>query len=81
MITSADIKAYAAELGADLCGIASIDRFYDAPEGFHPSDVLNETQSVISFACRIPETSLFVNSPSPYDRNLAIGSDLSALIS
>jgi len=66
MITSAEIKAYAAQLGADLCGIASIDRFYDAPEGFHPSDVLNDTQSVISFACRIPETPLLINTPSPY---------------
>ncbi len=26
-------------LGADLCGIASIDRFANAPKGYHPLDV------------------------------------------
>jgi len=27
-------------MGADLCGFASMDRFDDAPLGFHPCDVL-----------------------------------------
>lgn len=66
MITSNDIKKYAIEQGADLCGIASIDRFNDFPKGFHPLDVYNETQSVISIACKIPEMPLYINSPSPY---------------
>ncbi len=66
MITSKEIKDYAARLGADLCGIASLDRFKDAPKGFHPTDVYKNTKSVISIACRIPETPLYVDSPSPY---------------
>ncbi|MDR0271819.1 MAG: hypothetical protein LBI27_00680 [Clostridiales bacterium] len=37
---SDDTKKIAHDLGADLCGIASADRFGEAPEGFHPCDVL-----------------------------------------
>ena len=35
-----DVKTAAVKLGADLCGIASVDRFTEAPKGFHPQDVL-----------------------------------------
>jgi epoxyqueuosine reductase QueG len=66
MITSNDIKKYATQIGADLCGIASIDRFDDSPQGFHPTDVYKDTKSIISIACRIPRTPLFIDSPSPY---------------
>jgi epoxyqueuosine reductase QueG len=66
MITAQDIKESAARLGADLCGIASIDRFADAPKGFHPADVYKNTKSVIALACRVPETQLYIDSPSPY---------------
>ena len=33
------VKEIMFALGADLCGIASIDRFADAPKGYHPLDV------------------------------------------
>ncbi|WP_243345987.1 4Fe-4S double cluster binding domain-containing protein [Parabacteroides sp. FAFU027] len=66
MITSNDIKKYAFDQGADLCGIASIDRFDDFPKGFHPKDVYKETQSVISIVCKIPEMPLYIDTPSPY---------------
>lgn len=66
MISTNEVKELAFQLGADLCGIASIDRFYDAPKGFHPADVYRGTKSVISIACRIPEMPLFIHSPSPY---------------
>lgn len=55
-------------LGADLCGIASIDRFDDAPRGFHPLDVMPECKSVISFACRFPIGALLCSSATPYTR-------------
>lgn len=45
-----DIKTFALECGADLVGVSSIDRFEGAPEGFHPTDVMKSTRSVISFA-------------------------------
>lgn len=48
------VKDIMLSLGADLCGIASIDRFEDAPKGFHPLDVLPTCKSVISFGCRFP---------------------------
>jgi len=66
MIKSTEIKELAKELGADLCGIASIDRFEDSPTGFHPMDVYRNTNSVISIACRIPESSMNIASPYPY---------------
>ena len=39
MLDSKKVKQIMMSLGADLCGIASIDRFADAPKGFHPVDV------------------------------------------
>lgn len=31
-----EIKKMIMDSGADLCGIASVERFDDAPSGFHP---------------------------------------------
>ena len=53
-MTSREVKEIAYALGAELCGIAGLDRFSDAPEGYHPRDVWPECWSVISFACRFP---------------------------
>lgn len=67
MKMSADeIKGRVKSLGADLCGIASIDRFIDAPSGFHPTDVLTECKSVIVMALRFPTSSLSSSSPAAY---------------
>lgn len=49
------IKSIARELGADICGIASIDRFVDAPEGYSPLDIFPECRSVISLGVALPE--------------------------
>ena len=68
MINSKKVKEIMLSLGADLCGIASIDRFDDAPEGFHPLDVLPSCKSVISFGCRFPVGTLLCKSPTPYTR-------------
>lgn len=38
-MTSQEVKSLLYALGAELCGIAGIERFADAPEGFHPRDV------------------------------------------
>lgn len=53
-LCSEDIKRKALELGADLAGIASIDRFAGAPAGFHPADLMPGAQSVIVVARRLP---------------------------
>ena len=61
-----EIKKAAYNFGADLCGIASIDRFMDAPEGFHPTDVLPSCQSVIVLASRFLKSTLHAKSTVPY---------------
>lgn len=44
-----EIKDMFLSLGADVCGIANISRFQDAPKGFSPLDVYSECKSVITF--------------------------------
>ena len=68
LINSNDIKSLFFSLGADLCGIASIDRFSNAPTGFHPLDVFPDCKSVISFACRFPVGTLMCKSDIPYTK-------------
>lgn len=68
MIDSQKVKEIILSLGADLCGIASLDRFADSPKGFHPLDVFPACKSVISFGCRFPVGTLLCNSHTPYTR-------------
>lgn len=68
MIDSKKVKEILYSLGADLCGIASMERFDSAPAGFHPLDVFPMCRSVISFACRFPVGTLFCKTPVPYTR-------------
>ncbi len=55
------IKTILTGLGADLCGIAGIERFETAPSGFHPCDIYKDCKSVIVFAKRIPRGLASVN--------------------
>ena len=48
-MTTNKIKNMIQNLGADVCGIANIERFDKTPQGFHPNDILDGTQSVIVF--------------------------------
>lgn len=57
-ITAAEIKNLAADLGADLCGIAGVDRFAGAPPGFHPNDIHRDAKAVIVVAARFPAGTL-----------------------
>lgn len=68
MTDSKTVKKLLLSLGADLCGIAGIDRFSSSPQGFHPLDVLPTCKSVISFGCRFPAGTLLCSSPVPYTR-------------
>lgn len=49
------IKEYLFSLGADVCGIANLDRFLEAPEGFHPRDIFPDCKSVIVFGISMPK--------------------------
>lgn len=47
------IKETAKKNGADLVGVASIDRFDYAPFDVHPGSIFSHTQSVIAIGCRM----------------------------
>ena len=53
-------------LGADLCNIASIERFTQSPKGYHPRDILSECESVIVLAIRFLKSTLYAKSTIPY---------------
>lgn len=65
-MNKSEIKNIAENLGADLLGIASVDRFNDAPEGHHPLDIYSNCKSVIVFAKRVPAGSMSANNYVPY---------------
>lgn len=69
MTLTNDVKARALELGADLVGVASIERFEGAPEFYHPRGLLPGTRSVVSIAIRhlkgllVPQMNMVENYP------------------
>lgn len=65
-MTSQEIKACLKALGAVLCGIAPVERFGEAPEGFHPRDILPSCRSVVVFAVEFAAATLACKSPAPY---------------
>ena len=67
-ISNHEIKEIVYSLGGDLCGVAGMERFNNAPKGFHPLDVLPSCKSVISFAVRFPVEALKCETPVPYTR-------------
>jgi len=50
---TAEVKQVALQAGADMVGIASIDRFDDAPDALHPRSIFSGAQSVIALGCRM----------------------------
>ena len=48
------IFGYARKAGADLVGIAPVERFEGAPKGHKPGDILPGARSVVAMAKRIP---------------------------
>lgn len=62
------IKKIFEGLGADLYGIANIERFANAPAGFHPKDIYEDCKSVIVFAKRMPKGLAYVNPRIAYIR-------------
>lgn len=49
------IKEILLNFGADVCGIANISRFSEAPAGFHPRDIFPDCKSVIVFGMVLPK--------------------------
>lgn len=58
-LTAADLKKFAVQRGADLVGIASIDRFDGAPAHLHPAKTMLPTvKSIVVIAKRIARGTL-----------------------
>lgn len=66
MVTAQEVKERLRALGADLCGIAPVERFGEAPEGFHPLDVMPACRSVVVVAIEFLAATLACPSPVPY---------------
>lgn len=62
-MTSKEIKELAYRLGADLCGIASMDRFGGAPKGYGPQDLMPSCKSAIVLGRSYPAG--FMNCTDP----------------
>lgn len=58
MISTDEVKKYALSLGADVVGIAPIDRFDGAPIQMDPRQIMPEAKSVIAMAFRVMRGSL-----------------------
>jgi epoxyqueuosine reductase QueG len=56
-----NIKDMVLKFGADVCGIANINRFGEAPPGFHPQDIYPSCRSVIVFGLALPKGLLSVD--------------------
>jgi len=63
---SQSIKELAYKLGADVCGIAIVDEFKDAPKGFHPTDIMPEATSVIVYGKQSSKTLFDAKTNVPY---------------
>ena len=48
-----EVKNTAKQAGADIVGVASIDRFEYAPADVHPHSIFSHTKSVIAVGCRM----------------------------
>ena len=55
------IKEIFINLGSEVCGVANIDLFNEAPKGFHPTDIYPDCKSVIVFAKKIPSGLSYVS--------------------
>lgn len=63
---SNEVKHILFDLGADICGIASVERFSEAPEGFSPTDTLPSCKSVIVFGKKFLRGTLDCKNTIPY---------------
>lgn len=66
MIDASSVKRLAGRLGADLCRIASVDRFDHAPAGFHLIDIFPDCRSVVVMAKAAIISTLQAASNAPY---------------
>lgn len=66
MISTQEIKKQAISSGADLCGVASIDRFSGLPDISNPAKILPNSNSVIVIAQHFLYSTIESTSSIPY---------------
>jgi len=66
MISPEEIKSISINLGADQCGIASIERFSNAPSRFKPTDIYSQCKSVVVFLKRMPPETIMAENQVIY---------------
>lgn len=66
MLNKNQIKKIAYKTGADVCGVASQNRFMNAPKGFKPNDIYSKCKSVLVFAKKLPFESINAENCIPY---------------
>lgn len=70
---TAEVKKYAIILGADLVGIANIERWEHCPPELSASRLFPEAKSVVVIAMHIPDACMELgNEPSPYDMESSV---------
>ncbi|MGE5381593.1 MAG: hypothetical protein ACM3NT_11075 [Methylocystaceae bacterium] len=57
----ANLVGKAAELGADLCGVAEAAALADAPSGHRPADIMPQAKSIVVLAKRLPREAITNN--------------------
>ncbi|MBN1797351.1 MAG: epoxyqueuosine reductase [Spirochaetales bacterium] len=65
-IKAEKIKEKALSLGADLCGIASIERFSNLPSSLHPGEIVKGSHSVIVIAKKFLHSTVGLATTIPY---------------
>lgn len=53
-----DLKALARTEGADLVGVASVNRFQEAPKMTHPNGILPDAKAVVVIAVKYPDAAI-----------------------
>jgi epoxyqueuosine reductase len=65
-MTNQSIREIISQSGCDAYGVASTERFEDAPRGFHPKDILPDAKSVIVLGKQFPKGTFKALSNAPY---------------
>jgi epoxyqueuosine reductase len=72
VVASQEIMHNVLSLGADRCGIAPVERFAGAPEGFQPADIFPECRSVVVFLKQMPPAIMLAINPIPYSHSASL---------
>lgn len=75
-ILAKEIKTLAYAKGSDLAGIAPVNRFQGAPDGHRPEDILENAQTVVACAKRIPNIIVVEGPATSYDYYMALVGNL-----